>query len=80
MILANILLKPLQRFARPLRALLAPGGRIILSGIFNWQANAVLAAYKPLALEGRIDVDGWTTLVLRRGSRLSRVAGRSRGS
>jgi ribosomal protein L11 methyltransferase len=47
---------------------LAPGGRIVLSGILNAQANAALAAYRPLMLERRIALDGWTTLVLRRGT------------
>jgi ribosomal protein L11 methyltransferase len=68
LVFANILLKPLQRLAAPIRRVLAPGGRIILSGILNAQANAALAAYRPLALERRIELDGWTTLVLRRGS------------
>ena len=35
----------------------------MLSGILPSQANAVIAAYRPLALEQRIDLDGWTTLV-----------------
>jgi len=63
-ILANILLKPLQRIAVPLRRLAAPGARVVLSGILPAQAGAVIAAYRPLALERRIDIDGWTTLVL----------------
>jgi ribosomal protein L11 methyltransferase len=69
LIFANILLKPLQRLAAPLRKILAPGGRIVLSGLLNAQANAALSAYRPLALERRIELDGWTTLVLRRGPR-----------
>jgi ribosomal protein L11 methyltransferase len=68
LVFANILLGPLQRFAAPLRQLIAPGGRIILSGILKSQANAALAAYWPLTLERRIDLDGWTTLVLKRKS------------
>jgi ribosomal protein L11 methyltransferase len=63
LILANILLGPLQRIATPLRRLMAPRGRVVLSGILPSQANAVIAAYRPLALERRIDLDGWTTLV-----------------
>jgi ribosomal protein L11 methyltransferase len=66
LIFANILLRPLQRFATPLRARLAPGGRIVLSGLLSSQANAALAAYRPLALERRLNIEGWTTLVLRR--------------
>jgi ribosomal protein L11 methyltransferase len=66
LIFANILLGPLQRLAAPLTKLIAPGGRIILSGLLASQANAALSAYRPLALEHRIDLDGWTTLVMRR--------------
>jgi ribosomal protein L11 methyltransferase len=66
LIFANILLGPLQRLAAPLTKLIAPGGRVILSGLLTSQANAALSAYRPLALEHRIDLDGWTTLVMRR--------------
>ena len=30
------------------------------------QANAVIASYRPLALERRTDIDGWSTLVFTR--------------
>jgi ribosomal protein L11 methyltransferase len=63
LVFANILLGPLQRFAAPLMKLIAPGGRIVLSGILTSQANAAISAYRPLALQRRIDLDGWTTLV-----------------
>jgi ribosomal protein L11 methyltransferase len=66
LILANILLDPLRRMAAPLRRLAALDGRIVLSGILRSQANAVIAAYRPLALTRRLDVDGWTTLVFAR--------------
>jgi ribosomal protein L11 methyltransferase len=66
LVFANILLGPLQRMAAPLMRLAAPGARIVLSGLLPAQANAALAAYRGLALERRIDLDGWTTLVLRR--------------
>jgi ribosomal protein L11 methyltransferase len=69
LIFANILLGPLKRIATSLRGLVAPGGRLVLSGILPAQANAVIAAYRPLALQSRLDVDGWTTLVLVRGAR-----------
>jgi ribosomal protein L11 methyltransferase len=70
LVFANILLGPLQRLAAPLRGLTAPRARVVLSGLLSAQANAALAAYRPLALERRIDLDGWTTLVLvRRASR-----------
>jgi ribosomal protein L11 methyltransferase len=66
LIFANILLGPLQRFATPLTRLAAPGARVILSGLLAAQANAAIAAYHGLALERRIDLDGWTTLVFAR--------------
>ncbi len=63
LIFANILLGPLQRFAAPLTRLAAPGARVVLSGLLSAQANAAIAAYHGLALERRIDLDGWTTMV-----------------
>ena len=66
LVFANILLEPLLRFAAPLKQLIAPGGRIILSGLLAAQANAAFAAYRPLALERRIDIEGWATLVFAR--------------
>ena len=66
LVFANILLRPLQRLAAPLRRRIAPGGRIMLSGILPSQANAAIAAYRPLALERRIERDGWTTLIFAR--------------
>ena len=48
--------------------LTGPGAEIVLSGLLPAHANAVLSAYRAqgLALQRRIDLDGWTTLVLRR--------------
>ena len=69
LIFANILLAPLQRFAVTLTKFTARGGHVVLSGLLRSQANAALAAYPRLALERRIDVDGWSTLVLGRKTR-----------
>jgi ribosomal protein L11 methyltransferase len=69
LIFANILLRPLQHLAAALIRLTAPGGRVVLSGLLASQANAAIAAYRGLALERRIDLDGWTTLVLVRRQR-----------
>jgi ribosomal protein L11 methyltransferase len=68
---ANILLQPLQRLAAPLARLAAPHGRIVLSGLLPSQASAALAAYRMqgLALEHRLIIDGWATLVLARRRR-----------
>jgi ribosomal protein L11 methyltransferase len=77
LVFANILLRPLQRLAAPLIRLTAPGGRVVLSGLLSSQANAAIAAYRGLTLERRIDLDGWTTLVLVRQKRPgASVAGR----
>jgi len=70
LVLANILLGPLKLMARPMRLLLAPHARVMLSGVLPGQANAVLTAYRAqgLRLERRITLDGWATLVLVKGS------------
>jgi ribosomal protein L11 methyltransferase len=69
LVLANILLGPLQRMATPMTRLLAPGARVVLSGLLTSQVSAALAAYRRhgLALEYRVVLEGWSTLVLRRG-------------
>ena len=67
LVFANILLEPLQRLAVPLAKVVAPGGRVVLSGLLTAQANAALAAYHAFRLERRIVLDGWTALVLKRG-------------
>ena len=69
LIFANILLRPLQRLATPLTKLIAPGGRLILSGILKAQTNAAMAAYHGLVLEHRTDIEGWTTLVMKKAKR-----------
>jgi len=80
LIFANILLGPLKRISTPLRRLAAPGGRLVLSGILPSQANAVIAAYRPLALARRLDIDGWTTLVLVRKQLRSALRWRARAA
>src|SRR5262249_42110865 len=76
LILANILLGPLQRLATPIARNLAPGGWVVLSGLLRGQAVAALAPYiaRGLMLKARIPLEGWTTLVLERRNR--GVAGR----
>ena len=65
LVFANILLAPLQKLAGPLTRIVAPRGRVILSGLLNAQANAARAAYPNFKLERRIMLEGWTTLVLK---------------
>jgi len=69
LVFANILLGPLTRMAVPLARLAAPGARVVLSGLLPSHANAVLAIYRAqgLTLERRFPVEGWMTLVLKRG-------------
>jgi ribosomal protein L11 methyltransferase len=68
LVLANILLAPLQRLATPIARNLAPGGRVVLSGLLRGQAVAALAPYiaRGLVLKERIPLEGWMTLVLER--------------
>lgn len=70
LVLANILLPPLLRLAAPITRLLAPHARVVLSGLLPEHANAARAAYgaQGLALEQRFILDGWATLVMRRGA------------
>lgn len=70
LVFANILAPPLTRMAAPLARLLAPHGRIVLSGLLPAHANAILTAYgrQGLRLERRYLVEGWVTLVMRRGA------------
>jgi ribosomal protein L11 methyltransferase len=70
-VFANILLQPLKRLAAPVARLVAPHGRIILSGLLPSQASAAVAAYRMqgLALERRLLIDGWATLVFVRPAR-----------
>jgi len=69
LIFANIMLGPLTRLAVPIRRLAAHNARIVLSGLLPAHANAALAYYaaQGFRLERRIPLDGWMTLVLKRG-------------
>ena len=69
LVFANILLGPLTRLAVPLARLVAPGAHVVLSGLLPGHANAALAVYRAqgLVLERRILLEGWVTLVMRRG-------------
>jgi ribosomal protein L11 methyltransferase len=75
LILANILLEPLQQLATPVARLTAPNGYVVLSGLLAPQAAAALASYRArgLVLARRIRLEGWATLVLRRPRRPGRV-------
>jgi ribosomal protein L11 methyltransferase len=68
LVLANILAGPLVDLAPSLAAALAPGGRLILAGLLEGQAEAVAAAYRRqgLMLTGRVERGEWPTLVMRK--------------
>jgi len=69
LIFANILAKPLRLLAPSLAGVAAPGAELVLSGLLARDVAGVLTAYRAqgFALAERRDIDGWATLVLRRG-------------
>ncbi len=69
LVFANILEQPLRRMSASLSSLLAPGGRLVLSGLLGAHAPGVVAAYRRqgLRLQSRAVLDGWVTLIMRRG-------------
>jgi ribosomal protein L11 methyltransferase len=80
LITANILANPLVRLAPRLASLAASGAHIVLSGLLDPHTREVLACYRRLglALEARVSLEGWTTLILVRRS--EKAAGAKRGS
>jgi ribosomal protein L11 methyltransferase len=66
LVLANILANPLRQMATEMSAHLAPGARVILSGLLSPQAASVIAAYRArgLVLERQIRIEGWSSLLL----------------
>lgn len=69
LLVANILAGPLIELAPSFASVLAPGGTVMLAGLLNGQADAVLAAYARLGCREwfRIENGDWPTLVLRAG-------------
>jgi ribosomal protein L11 methyltransferase len=68
LVLANILANPLRQLAGPMTRHLAPGGRVILSGLLTHQAPAVIAAYRARGLVPlrHQRIEGWSSLLLRK--------------
>lgn len=68
LIVANILLAPLKRLARPIGAAVASGGTVVLSGLLREQAASALASYTALGLvlQRRELIDGWATLTFKK--------------
>ena len=68
LIFANILKGPLIALAPGITGSLALGGRVILSGILNEQADEVIGVYCGCgnSLEDRREIGEWTTLILQK--------------
>jgi len=67
LVLANILATPLKLLAPLLTARVAPGGRLVLAGILDRQADELAAAYAPgLALGVADREDGWILMAAQR--------------
>jgi ribosomal protein L11 methyltransferase len=63
-VVANILAPTLIDLSADLRRVLAPGGRLIISGILADRHEHVLDALFPLRPTARQDLDGWTVVTL----------------
>lgn len=74
LIFANILAKPLRLLAPSLSAVAASKAELVLSGLLTRDVAGVLSAYaaQSFALAQRRDIDGWATLLLRRGGAAAR--------
>ncbi len=59
---ANILAQPLIDLAAQLKAMLKPGGRIVLSGVMKSQIEWVMRAYADLDLAEPIVLDDWACI------------------
>jgi ribosomal protein L11 methyltransferase len=72
LLIANILAGPLIELAPALCALVEDGGTIVLAGLLDGQADAVLAAYRAqgMRLAERSDRGDWPTLRLRTRPRI----------
>jgi ribosomal protein L11 methyltransferase len=69
LVLANILARPLRDLAPQIARVTAPRADIILSGLIDRDVSGVVGAYQRqgMVLSRRLDIDGWTTLLMQRG-------------
>lgn len=67
LVLANIGVRALTDLAPALAARVAPGGHLVLSGLLEDQADAVVARCAPLTEVARLAEDGWAAPVLTAG-------------
>jgi ribosomal protein L11 methyltransferase len=66
LVLANIETRILVPLADALRARVAPGGTLVLSGVLAWEREQALAAYSGLRLVDSAQLGDWIALVLER--------------
>lgn len=64
LVVANILAPTLVELATDLRRVLAPGGRLVISGILADRHAHVLAALEPLRVESTATLDAWACVEL----------------
>jgi ribosomal protein L11 methyltransferase len=61
-VIANILANPLIELASTLTELTQPGGKIVMAGLLNEQAEQVKAAYPAITFDSDVSKEGWTRL------------------
>ena len=71
LVIANILAAPLQHIAPEVAPIVAPGGKLILSGLLTGQRERVVAAYgrQGIVLDRAWQFDEWCVLTLARPRR-----------
>jgi ribosomal protein L11 methyltransferase len=72
LVIANILAQPLIELAPSIVETLAPGGTLILAGLLDTQAEAVLGAYRREGMRhaDTIQLNDWPTLMMRKRHRV----------
>lgn len=61
-VVANILANPLIELANTLNNLTRPGGKIVMAGLLDEQADKVRAAYPDIQFDADVSKEGWTRL------------------
>ncbi len=71
LVTANILARPLRDLAPEIARLALPGAGVILSGLLAGDVPSIISAYRlqGFSMARRIDIEGWATLLMRRGER-----------
>jgi len=62
-VVANILAAPLQSLAVEFEGVTSPGGAVVLSGVLQDQAQAVMDSYRRTAFQTPTIEDGWACLI-----------------